>query len=85
MTLVWAANFDLGMKLEFGGFLDYAGAEGNKNKELMKSANLLTQPYLALNINDSIALGVEYQYWQNKFGIKNLNESLPQLMLRMNL
>jgi hypothetical protein len=25
--------------------------------------------------------GIEYQYWHNKYGIKGLNESVPQVLV----
>lgn len=80
ITIVWKAN--LSDKIWFGGFLDYAGAEGGDSGS---KANLLTQPQFIWNFNAEFGVGIEYQYWQNKFGIENLNESLPQAMIKWTL
>lgn len=80
LTLVWEAAF-LNDKLTFGGFLDYATEEGDK-KTYIAEANLLTQPQLLYWVHKDFGLGIEYQYWQNKLGIKDLNESVPQLMVK---
>lgn len=75
----WSLPFVLGeTRWEFGGFLDYAGSEG------VGVANLLAQPHLLLDVGrfwaqaDTLWLGIEYQYWQNKFGIDGLKESFVQ-------
>ncbi|MFK5926575.1 MAG: outer membrane protein OmpK [Desulfuromusa sp.] len=76
-TLVWNAPFTIGgQNFSFEGFLDYTSAEGTSH------TNLLTQPQLMWLATDNIAVGVEYQYWQNRIGIKDLDESLPQLIVR---
>lgn len=77
----WNLPFTLGeARFEFGGFLDYAGAEGQGK------ANLLTAPQLLLDVGNfqgkpgNFYLGVEYQYWKNKYGVDGVDESVAQLM-----
>ncbi|MDQ3233567.1 MAG: outer membrane protein OmpK [Pseudobdellovibrionaceae bacterium] len=84
VTLVWSSHFEAGIKWEFSGFLDYATEEG-KASTGVKVANLLTQPTLYALLTDNFALGLEYQYWSNKFGIDKLQDNVPQLALRVNL
>jgi hypothetical protein len=84
MTLVWSSKFQAGLDLEFSGFMDYATEEGNADTRLT-SANLLTQPALYALVSDSFAVGIEYQYWSNKYGLENLQDSVPQLAVRLNL
>lgn len=80
----WNLPFDLGKtNWEFRGFLDYSGAEGEYNK-----AQLLAQPQLLVNMGSmfnnpgTLWFGVEYQYWQNKYGIDGVDESFVQVMGR---
>lgn len=81
MTIAWAMAFKVGIDWEFAGFLDYAGAEG---KAVGKSeANLLTQPSIIAKLTPEIGLGIEYQYWSNKLGVKDANESVPQAVIKL--
>lgn len=88
ISLVWNLTFKLGasenLKIETGGFLDYMGEEGNQQKGLSK-ANIQTQPFIALKIQNNVSVGVEWQYWSNKYGLEGINESLPQMMVKMHL
>ncbi|MCP4292215.1 MAG: DUF5020 family protein [bacterium] len=77
----WNIPFALGSaQFEFRGFLDYAGSAGSSE------ANLLTQPQLLLDLGSfngktgSFYAGVEYIYWSNKYGIKDIDENYVQLM-----
>jgi nucleoside-specific outer membrane channel protein Tsx len=84
LTVVWSSKFQAGLNLEFSGFLDYAMEEG-KEETGVSVANLLTQPAIYALISDDFALGIEYQYWSNKYGLENLQDSVPQLAIRLNL
>jgi nucleoside-specific outer membrane channel protein Tsx len=82
VTLVWNAPFQVGTThWVFEGFLDYAMAE----TEIDKSANLVTQPRLWFDLGANwqkpgqLAIGLEYSIWRNKYGVKNVNENVPQL------
>lgn len=83
VTLVWLAPFNVGgTSWSFEGFLDYAF--GNDPSE----DNLLTGPRLLLDVGKFVGAegqlqaGVEYQYWSNKFGIKNVDEKVAQAMVK---
>lgn len=82
----WLTHFNLGItKWSFGGFLDY---ETSKNAH---EANYLFSPQLLMDIGHLFAtankyyVGVEYNKWSNKFGIKDNNEDRIQLMALWNL
>lgn len=81
------------LKFNYGGFLDYAGAEGDGE------ANTLTATQLLLDVSDfagapgNLFVGVEYQYWMNKYGVEdgkdlgeagelNAQDNLVQLMVK---
>ncbi len=83
----WMLPIDLGpVKLQFGGFLDFAGPEGEG--ESRKESFLITQPYLLLDIGNfakspgMLFMGVEYAHWTNEYGIKGINENVPQAMVK---
>ena len=82
VTLAWNTPFKAGIDWDAGGFIDYAGAEGDKAHG-KSEANLLTQPYVLAKVTPEIGIGMEYQYWSNKLGIKKANESLPQILVKM--
>lgn len=82
ITPVWNLPFSIAnTKWSFEGFLDFIGSKNNA------SYNVLTQPQLRLDVGDLVGesghfyAGIEYQYWHNKYGIKGLNESVPQALL----
>lgn len=83
ITPVWNFPFtllDTHWSLE--GFADFIGPKGPNY-----GGNVLAQPQIRLDLGDFLGLsnrlfiGIEYQYWNNKFGIKGLHESLPQALL----
>lgn len=76
-NLVWNMPFSIKkLNFSFEGFLDYTTTEGNTEK------NLLAQPQLLWHATKNVAVGLEYQYWQNRLGIDGLDESVPQAMVR---
>lgn len=86
ITPAWNYPFSLGTaKFSFEGFVDLIGSHGTCARQI------LTQPQLRWDIGNhmgkpgAVFLGLEYQYWNNKFGIKGRKESFPQLMLNWKL
>lgn len=82
VTLVWMAPFKLGStSWVFEGFLDYAWEE----KEVGKVANTVAAPRLWLDTGalwgapNKFFTGVEYQYWDNKYGSDGIDEGVPQI------
>lgn len=79
----WNLPFTLGKtNWEFRGFIDIAGAEGEGK------AQTLAQPQLLVNLGSifkqpgTLWVGVEYQYWNNKYGIDGVDENFVQVMGR---
>jgi len=78
-TLVW--GLPLG-PLYFDGFIDYASS----NDELSTSFNMTSQlkydvaPQLGLT--SKLYLGVEYVYWNNKFGVQGVDERNVNLLVK---
>ena len=83
VTPSWSLPFKIGAaKLSFDGFVDFIGSHGECASQIQ------SQPQLKLDIGSfwgspgKIFAGIEWQYWDNKFGIDGLNESLPQFMMQ---
>lgn len=75
----WQLPFRLGpTKWSFEGHVDFIGNRGTCENEI------LAQPQLRLDVGnffgkpDTGYVGIEYQYWRNKFGFKDVDESVPQ-------
>ena len=76
-NLVWNKGFKIGEEnFSFEGFLDYTTSEG------ASESSLLTQPQIMWHPTKHFALGLEYQYWQNRIGIDGLDEEAPQIIAR---
>lgn len=83
ITFAWRLPFSLGNhRFHFTGFSDFAGKEGPK------VANQLIVPQLLLGIGsywkqaETLFVGVEFQYWRNKFGLEGVTERVPQAMAK---
>ena len=84
LTFVWNYPFSIGeVPFLIEGFADFAGEEGTA------AANELIVPRFLMDLgsvigNDigTVFLGVEYSYWNNKFGIEGVKESNPQIQLK---
>lgn len=88
VSLTWSAPIKFGQRvqLEFAGFIDQAGKQGNI------SSNFLAKPRLLLDFGNlvfhhpnSLYIGTQYVYWHNKLGISGLHESVLEAMLTWKL
>lgn len=82
VTVAWSLTFKAGVDWDFAGFIDYATKEGDDATGISE-ANLLTQPAILAKLTPELGVGIEYQYWSNKLGVKDANESLPQLLVKV--
>ena len=83
LTLAWNRPVTIGdTHLLFEGFSDIAGGEG------ASVANTLIVPRVLVNLGSltgepgNFWAGVEWQYWDNKFGVDGVTESVVQLQLK---
>lgn len=82
-TSAWLLPFTINeTKVRFEGFIDYITSHGKCSEQV------LAQPRISFDFGSLIGLssnhlfgGIEYQYWHNKFGNRNLDESFPQALL----
>lgn len=83
VTPVWRLPFSLGStQWSVEGFCDFIGArgQGTVNQTLCQPQLRFDLGQLVSGRRDAVFVGVEYQYWRNKYGIKGLDESFPNLM-----
>lgn len=87
VTIDWLLPFELGgQKIAFEGFADYAW--GEKGGSAPKADNLITAPRLLIDVGNwvgapgTLQVGVEYQIWRNKFGVKGVDEDVAQAMIK---
>lgn len=84
VTVAWNRPFSIGeTKLLMEGFADFQGREGRS------AANQLIVPRLLIDVGhasglqaNTLWLGLEYQYWHNKFGVSGVTESAPQFQFK---
>lgn len=87
-TIDWLLPFKIGgTKWSFGGFLDYAFAE--KGGVSPKEDNIISSPQLLFDLGDALGgapgvleIGIEYDFWWNKYGIDGVNENNPLAMVK---
>ena len=83
ITPYWARPFNIGnSKFVFDGYIDVIGSNGSCHTQY------LTETQIKLDVGNywgkpnTFHVGVEYQYWKNKFGTKDLDERVPQIVLQ---
>lgn len=82
VTPAWKMPFKIGKaRFSFEGFTDFIGKHSNCARQVLAQPQLRWDLGNYLNLEDKLYVGMEYQYWHNKFGIEGLKESLPQALL----
>ena len=83
VTPSWSLPFGIGtMKFRFDGFVDFIGSHADCE------AMIISQPQLKVDLSGlwhrpgKVYVGLEWDYWRNKYGIAGLNDSvfLPMLV-----
>jgi len=87
VSVAWLLPFSLGnQQMAFEGFADYAW--GERGGSAPKADNLVAGPRLLIDVGNwfgspgSVQVGVEYQIWRNKFGVKGIDEDIAQIMIK---
>lgn len=83
-TFVWNYPFQINdTQILIEGFADLAGGEGKTVAHQLIVPRLLIDAGHLLGIkNNKLWLGVEWQYWHNKFGVDGVTESVPQIQIK---
>ena len=83
VTPYWQLPFSIGAtKWTFEGFADIAGTEDNSEHNIIFQPQLLWDIEAHPGSSGSLKAGIEYNYWRNKFGVKGVTQSTPQLILK---
>jgi nucleoside-specific outer membrane channel protein Tsx len=82
-TLAWNRNFEIaGHTILAEGFADITGAEGNGVAHQMIVPRFLWDVGAEQGNPGRILLGIEHQFWNNKFGVDGASESVTQIQLK---
>jgi nucleoside-specific outer membrane channel protein Tsx len=82
ITPAWSLPFALGKaKLSFDGFVDFIGDHDQCASQILSQLQLKIEVASFGSKPDTLHVGIEWQYWDNKYGIDGLNESFPQALL----
>jgi nucleoside-specific outer membrane channel protein Tsx len=84
LTMSWIHPINIGgLKFSIDGFIDYSSAANTH------AAELLIHPQIKWNISEfaglsksTLYIGIEYDYWRNKFGIDGVYEHNPNLLIK---
>ena len=81
ITPAWLAPFEIGgQKFEFRGFWDFIGSHGTCNAQNLTQTQLMWDLGANFGAPSTIFVGLEYQYWHNKFGFQGVQDNLPQAL-----
>lgn len=89
LTGVWNIPINISdrIQLQFLGFIDLTGEQAIAGGGQLEQ-QLLTQPQLRLDLGALsggqpgwVQAGIEYTYWNNKFGVNNVDDSVVQALL----
>jgi nucleoside-specific outer membrane channel protein Tsx len=77
-----SGTFQLSDDFSLSGYMDFIGSKGAGTASQIGTQIQLRYDLKALVGQPSRAfVGMEYQYFRNKFGVKGLNERVPQLLV----
>lgn len=86
ITPAWKAPFTIGeAKFSFEGFVDIIGKHGTCERQILAQPQLRWDVGNHFGKSDRVFLGIEYQYWHNKFGVAGRRDNLPQVLLTWKL
>lgn len=91
LTTAWSLPFEIGSaKLAFDGFFDLTTPTETLDGGYDVEMTFHTQPQLKLDVGHFFNetghyyVGVELDYWKNKFGVKDQDQMAPQLLVQVN-
>lgn len=83
LTLTWGLPFALSdAEFLYDGFIDWTTSESDKASEMNFTSQLKWNAGKLIGTNAPVYVGVEYAYWNNKFGIDGVDERNPALLLK---
>ncbi|SEQ03576.1 Nucleoside-specific outer membrane channel protein Tsx [Amphritea atlantica] len=83
LTLTWGLPFSLSdAEFLYDGFIDWTTSESDKASEMNFTSQLKWNAGKLIGTKAPVYVGVEYAYWNNKFGIDGVDERNPALLLK---
>jgi nucleoside-specific outer membrane channel protein Tsx len=83
LTWVWSIPVQRGrLRVTFAGWGEAVGAGGGKASHLLVQPRLLADVGAVFGAPGIVEVGMEYEYWRNKFGVEGVTERVPQGMLQ---
>lgn len=83
LTLTWGLPFSLGnADFLYDGFLDWSSASDTNASEMNWTSQLKWNVGKHFGLKSPLYVGMEYAYWNNKFGIKDADERNPAFLLK---
>ncbi|UTW02173.1 DUF5020 family protein [Amphritea atlantica] len=83
LTLTWGLPFALSeAEFLYDGFIDWTTSESDKASEMNFTSQLKWNAGKLIGTKAPVYVGVEYAYWNNKFGIDGVDERNPALLLK---
>lgn len=85
VTPSWSMPFRVGRaSFVFDGFADYIGEHGELEYQFLAQPQLKIDASPLWGREGQVYIGVEWQVWQNKYGVRGLDESAPQALVLWN-
>lgn len=86
LALSWAYPFSIGTgEFIYDGFLDWSTAHTGGASEMNFTSQLKWNMGKLFDTQSPIYIGMEYVYWNNKYGIKGVDERNPNLIIKWHL
>jgi nucleoside-specific outer membrane channel protein Tsx len=83
LTITWGLPFALATQdFLYDGFLDWSSAQDDHASEMNFTSQLKWNAGKLIDTKAPFYLGVEYAYWNNKFGIPDITEKNPSLLVK---
>ena len=91
LTTAWSLPFEVaGAKFAFDGFFDWTTPTEHLTFGSDVEMTFHTQPQVKLDVghffdkSGQYYAGIELDYWKNKFGVKDQDQTAPQLLVQVN-
>lgn len=83
LTLTWAYPFNIGSSdFLYDGFLDWSNSSDSQAAEMNFTSQLKYNISNVFGAKSPIYIGLEYAFWNNKFGISGVDERNASLLLK---
>lgn len=83
LTVTWGYPFALGnVDFLYDGFIDWSTAQDDHASEMNFTSQLKMNIGKYMGLKSPLYIGMEYAYWNNKFGIQDVDERNPALLVK---